>query len=285
MLVSMTGFGSSTYQDKKLSISVELKSFNSRYFELNTKSFDLSGSFENTIRNHLKKKLQRGSITLIVKVDSKDYFKFNQLKTESVLNAYKKIEKKYSLKLNYSQLLRNNDILSYVPLNKSDQKKIFESIKVATNQLISMRSKEGAQIEKEFIKYINVAKKDLKSIKKIQDSVYNKKVKSQSSIESKMEEVEKIDLSEEIDRIKSHLIQINKSIKSPELSGKKINFILQEINRESNTILSKFLDKRVSKNAISLKMQAEKMREQVANILWKIFLLYQVHLVQEKQRF
>ncbi len=285
MLVSMTGFGSSTYQDKKLSISVELKSFNSRYFELNTKSFDLSGSFENTIRNHLKKKLQRGSITLIVKVDSKDYFKFNQLKTESVLNAYKKIEKKYSLKLNYSQLLRNNDILSYVPLNKSDQKKIFESIKVATNQLISMRSKEGAQIEKEFIKYINVAKKDLKSIKKIQDSVYNKKVKSQSSIESKMEEVEKIDLSEEIDRINSHLIQINKSIKSPELSGKKINFILQEINRESNTILSKFLDKRVSKNAISLKMQAEKMREQVANILWKIFLLYQVHLVQEKQRF
>ena len=285
MLVSMTGFGSSTYQDKKLSISVELKSFNSRYFELNTKSFDLSGSFENTIRNHLKKKLQRGSITLIVKVDSKDYFKFNQLKTESVLNAYKKIEKKYSLKLNYSQLLRNNDILSYVPLNKSDQKKIFESIKVATNQLISMRSKEGAQIEKEFIKYINVAKKDLESIKKIQDSVYNKKVKSQSSIESKMEEVEKIDLSEEIDRINSHLIQINKSIKSPELSGKKINFILQEINRESNTILSKFLDKRVSKNAISLKMQAEKMREQVANILWKIFLLYQVHLVQEKQRF
>tara|TARA_Y100001949_G_scaffold134822_1_gene116337 strand:- start:9965 stop:10768 length:804 start_codon:yes stop_codon:yes gene_type:complete len=267
MLVSMTGFGSSAFEDKKLSISVELKSFNSRYFELNTKSFDLSGSFENTIRNFLKKKLQRGSITLVVKVDSKDYFKFNQRKTESVLNAYQKIEKKYNIKLNYSQLLRNNDILTYVPLNKSDQKKIFETIKLATIQLISMRNKEGAQIEKEFLKYIEVAKKDLKNIKKIQDSVYIKKVKSKSSIENKVEEVEKIDLSEEIDRINSHLIQIIKSIKSPELSGKKINFILQEINRESNTILSKFLDKRVSKNAISLKMQAEKMREQVANIL------------------
>ena len=122
-------------------------------------------------------------------------------------------------------------------------------------------------MKKEFLKYIEVAKKDLKNIKKIQDSVYIKKVKSKSSIENKVEEVEKIDLSEEIDRINSHLIQIIKSIKSPELSGKKINFILQEINRESNTILSKFLDKRVSKNAISLKMQAEKMREQVANIL------------------
>ena len=147
------------------------------------------------------------------------------------------------------------------------KKKIFETIKLATIQLISMRNKEGAQIEKEFLKYIEVAKKDLKNIKKIQDSVYIKKVKSKSSIENKVEEVEKIDLSEEIDRINSHLIQIIKSIKSPELSGKKINFILQEINRESNTILSKFLDKRVSKNAISLKMQAEKMREQVANIL------------------
>ena len=159
MLVSMTGFGSSAFEDKKLSISVELKSFNSRYFELNTKSFDLSGSFENTIRNFLKKKLQRGSITLVVKVDSKDYFKFNQRKTESVLNAYQKIEKKYNIKLNYSQLLRNNDILTYVPLNKSDQKKIFETIKLATIQLISMRNKEGAQIEKEFLKYIEVAKK------------------------------------------------------------------------------------------------------------------------------
>ena len=80
-------------------------------------------------------------------------------------------------------------------------------------------------------------------------------------------EIEKIDISEEMDRINSHLNQISKSIKSPQLSGKKINFILQEINRESNTILSKFLDKRVSRHAISLKMQAEKLREQIGNIL------------------
>ena len=82
-----------------------------------------------------------------------------------------------------------------------------------------------------------------------------------------IDELEKIDISEEIDRINSHLNQIFQSIKSKQLSGKKINFILQEINRESNTILSKFLDKRISKHAISLKMQAEKLREQIGNIL------------------
>ena len=72
MLVSMTGFGSSSYENSNLSINIELKSFNSRYFELNTKSFDLSGPLEYKIRNYLKKQLLRGSVTLFIKVDSKD---------------------------------------------------------------------------------------------------------------------------------------------------------------------------------------------------------------------
>ena len=266
MLVSMTGFGSSSYEDSNLSINIELKSFNSRYFELNTKSFDLSGSLEYKLRNYLKKQLSRGSVTLFIKVDSKNTFKFNDHKTSSVLKAYKEIEKKHNIELNYSQLLRNNDILTYVPHNATTQKKIFSCVKSATMELIKMRKKEGSIIEKEFYKYLDIANKDLVKIQKIQEKVYLKKVNSKSNLDN-VEEIEKIDISEEIDRINSHLDQISQSINSPQLSGKKINFILQEINRESNTILSKFLDKRVSKHAISLKMQAEKLREQIGNIL------------------
>ena len=125
MLVSMTGFGSSSFEDSNLSINVELKSFNSRYFELNTKSFDLSGPLEYKIRNYLKKHLLRGSVTLFIKVDSKNAFKLNSQKTSSVLKAYKEIEKKYGIDLNYSQLLRNNDILSFVPHNSTHSKKNF----------------------------------------------------------------------------------------------------------------------------------------------------------------
>ena len=91
----MTGFGSSNFEDSNLSINVELKSFNSRYFELNTKSFELSGPLEYKIRNYLKKHLLRGSVTLFIKVDSKNSFKLNSQKTSSVLKAYKEIEKKY----------------------------------------------------------------------------------------------------------------------------------------------------------------------------------------------
>ena len=269
MLVSMTGFGSSSYEDSNLSISIELKSFNSRYFELNTKSFDLSGSFEYKIRNYLKKQLSRGSVTLFIKVDSKDTFKFNSHKTSSVLKAYKEIENRHGIELNYSQLLRNNDILTFIPHSEKTQKKIFSCVKNATKELIAMRKEEGSMIEKEFFKYLEIAKKDLVKIEKIQEKKYQNKVSSKSNIDN-VDELEKIDISEEIDRINSHLGQISQSIKSPQLSGKKINFILQEINRESNTILSKFLDKRVSKHAISLKMQAEKLREQIGNILWRI---------------
>ena len=281
MLVSMTGFGSSSYEDSSLSINIELKSFNSRYFELNTKSFELSGPLEYKIRNYLKKQLLRGSVTLLIKVDSKDTFKFNSQKTSSVLKAYKEIEKKYDIDLNYSQLLRNNDILSYVPHSNSIQKKIFSLLKIATKELIDMRNKEGAIIEKEFYGYMDIAKKDLIKIEKIQEKVHSSKINLKSNNDV-IDEIEKIDISEEIDRINSHLSQISQSIKSKQLSGKKINFILQEINRESNTILSKFLDKRVSKHAISLKMQAEKLREQIGNILWKILSLFPDHQAQGK---
>ena len=281
MLVSMTGFGSSSFEDSNLSINVELKSFNSRYFELNTKSFDLSGPLEYKIRNYLKKHLLRGSVTLFIKVDSKNAFKLNSQKTSSVLKAYKEIEKEHGIDLNYSQLLRNNDILSFVPHNNAIQKKIFSILKIATKELVDMRQKEGSLIEKEFYKYLDIAKKDLLKIEKIQKKVYINSINQKN--DNVINELEKIDISEEIDRINSHLNQIFQSIKSKQLSGKKINFILQEINRESNTILSKFLDKRVSKYAISLKMQAEKLREQIGNILWKILLLFLVHQVQVKQ--
>ena len=267
MLVSMTGFGIGHYEDSNIVIDVELKSFNSRYFELNTRSFDLSGESEYKIRTFLKNKLKRGSVNLNVKIDSKNQLKLNKHKLESVLAAYKKIEKDYNLDLDYSHLLRNNDIMSFQLLSKSVENKVLKAVKIATDQVLGMRLKEGKAIEKEFKKYISIAKKDLIKIESIFLKLTNKKVNSKKMIESKVEELEKLDVTEEIERTKSHFDQIMLSIKSKDLSGKKINFILQEINRESNTILSKFLDKNIAKHAISLKMQAEKLREQVSNIL------------------
>ena len=77
MLVSMTGFGFGHYEDKSISIDVEIRSFNSRYFELQTRYFDLSGETEYKIRKFLKEKLKRGSVTLSIKIDSKNQFKIN----------------------------------------------------------------------------------------------------------------------------------------------------------------------------------------------------------------
>ena len=107
----------------------------------------------------------------------------------------------------------------------------------------------------------------MQKIESISLKEVTKLANGKSSSDSKVEDIEKLDITEEIDRTKSHFNQIQSSIRSKELSGKKINFILQEINRESNTILSKFLNKKIAKNAISLKIQTEKLREQINNIL------------------
>ena len=183
------------------------------------------------------------------------------------MNSYRAIEEEYGLDLNYSHLLRNNDMMSFRTLPKSVENKVLKAVKLATDQVLDMRSKEGKSIEKEFMKYITIAKKDLNKIESIYLKLVQKKVNSKKTSESKVEELEKLDVTEEIDRTNSHFNQIVLSVKSKDLSGKKISFILQEINRESNTILSKFLDKNIAKHAISLKMQAEKLREQVSNIL------------------
>ena len=181
MLVSMTGFGIGHFEDNSVIIDVELKSFNSRYFELNTRSFDLSGESEYKIRTFLKNKLKRGSINLSVKIDAKDQLKLNKHKLESILKSYKVIEKEYGLELNYSHLLKNNDMMSFRTLPKSVESKVLKAVKLATDQVLDMRAKEGMSIEKEFMKYISIAKKDLKKIESIYIKLVNKKVNSKKN--------------------------------------------------------------------------------------------------------
>ena len=102
MLISMTGFGLGHYEDKSISIDVEIRSFNSRYFELQTRYFDLSSETEYKIRKFLKDHLKRGSITLSIKIDSKNQFKINNHKINNLLQAYIEIEKKYHIHLDLS---------------------------------------------------------------------------------------------------------------------------------------------------------------------------------------
>ena len=225
------------------------------------------GETEYKIRKFLKEKLKRGSVTLSIKIDSKNRFKVNNHKIESFLKAYRDIEKKYNLKLDYSQLFSSSDLVRFSTSDKVFDNKILKAIKIATDQVMVMRLREGSDIQKEFSRYIDIAKKDLSNIKSIYSKELNKLTSKKNTSNSRIEEIEKLDVTEEIDRAKSHFNQIELSIKSKEFSGKKINFILQEINRESNTILSKFLNKKIAKYAISLKIQTEKLREQINNIL------------------
>ena len=179
----MTGFGLGHYEDKSISIDVEIRSFNSRYFELQTRYFDLSSDTEYKIRKFLKDHLKRGSITLSIKIDSKNQFKINNHKIKSLLEAYKEIERQYYIELDYNNLLSNNDLIRFSTSNKSFDNKILRAVKMATKQVISMRKKEGNDIQKEFVKYIKIAKKDLKTIESTHLKEINRLSKKNSNKE------------------------------------------------------------------------------------------------------
>ena len=237
----MTGFGFGHYEDKSISIDVEIRSFNSRYFELQTRYFDLSGETEYKIRRFLKKKLKRGSVTLSIKIDSKNQFKVNNHKIESFLKAYKNIEKKYNLKLDYNKLFSSSDLVRFSTSDKVFDNKILKAINTATNQVISMRIKEGNDIQKEFLKYIIIAKKDLQKIESIYLKEVTKLANGKNNSDSKVEDIEKLDITEEIDRTKSHFNQIQSSIKSKELSNANLDATSKLLSVGSTDILSKVI--------------------------------------------
>lgn len=269
MFISMTGYGSSTFEDKNLSVGVEIKSLNSRFFDLNVKSYFLSAQLEDKIRAYVQKKLVRGSVNLNINVENFHSFDTNSKQLQNTIDSYKEIERKYDIELNYSSIFTLNQFNKSKFLSKNDENKIYKCVKEAVETLIVMREKEGENIKINFIKYLNNCNKNILKIDHIfnQEAIKNIKKNDSLKVTETSDDNLKDDIQEEIDRLKSHINMINKSIESKEFSGKKISFILQEVLRESNTILSKFQKKNVLKHSIDLKVQTEKLREQINNIL------------------
>jgi len=269
MFISMTGHGNSTFEDKNLSVGVEIKSLNSRFFDLNLKCYLLSAQLEDKIRSYVQKKLVRGSVSLNINIENFESFDINSKYLQNIIASYKEIEKKYDIELSYSSILSLNQFNKSKVLSKNVEQKIFKCVKEAVDILNNMRKKEGENILINFCKYLNNCNKNITKIDQIFNKEFLRNSKKNDFVKAteQSEDHLKDDIQEEIDRLKSHVIMINQSIESKEFSGKRISFILQEVLRESNTILAKFQKKNVLKYSIDLKVQTEKLREQISNIL------------------
>lgn len=303
MTQSMTGFSSkiveiSVSKTEKLSLSLHLKALNSRYFETTCKLPYFLNHGEVGIHRILKKKLERGHIYLVVKVqqDPTRHVSIPSEKTiKQYLTAIHQIQKicKITEPVSLSTILSLPNVFQIEEemLDGGAEDQILQIIESLADDLILTRKSEGIVLAKDVTFHIksmlkklqDVSKKSLKLSKEKKEalSVVLEKLQKDSDVAISVErcaleatksvllvELEKIDINEEIVRATSHAKNILLLIGNKELSkGKKLDFTLQELNREINTIASKCSDSAISSLTIDMKSDIEKAREQVQNIL------------------
>lgn len=290
MLTSMTGFGkaSGTYADKK--ITVELKSLNSKQFDLTVKIPQLYREKELTLRAMLAEQLGRGKVDLTIYTEEADGDKkvsINQNLALSYLDELKTLSSKSGLALS-SDVLRT--VLNMPDVLQSEKSELDEEewtavediIKDASAQLQNFRKDEGARLEKDIQERIE----NIESLRKevephLPDRLKGVRERIEKNIQDLLDEdqgeknrleqeiiyyLEKLDITEEHVRLKGHCEYFIENIQNKEMAGKKLAFISQEIGREINTMGSKANYVPIQKLVVQMKDELEKIKEQLLNI-------------------
>ena len=286
----MTGYGFKRIEINDETIEIEIKSLNSKYFDIQNQIPKELNNKEIHIINLLKKNLKRGKVNLSISVNqktknntieiNKNIFrkKYNELKSlsKSVNNSYEKDLFKITSNL--------NNIITYnSKRNKITYNKILPYINEAINQFNKFRKKEGQDLAKDLKRNINKINICINSIIKTdknsnykKEKLLKKKLKNISTNikidENRLEQeilyyIEKQDINEEIQRLKSLLSNFLITMKSKNHYGKKLIFISQEIGREINTIGSKTSELEIKNKVIEMKEKLEKIKEILFNVL------------------
>ena len=282
----MTGFGRGAAGRGKNKIEIEIRSVNSRFLDVKYKGLVLDVALENEIKKILSDRLGRGSIQIRFNLNQNYEIQkliFDKEKFDLIQQILKNIHVEYGQKMNLSDINSTNDLLKNDMDERKNEKYILKAFSVALDQLQLMRKKEGELIFSDIINRIkkidnaiNTAEKKSNQFKdekreKIQSNLL--KILDEKSIDESrlIQEVahfsERFDVTEEIVRTRSHFEQIKTYFGSEEPIGKKINFLIQEIGREINTIGAKSQQTDVTRLVVDIKDELEKIREQIQNIL------------------
>ena len=281
----MTGFGVGAISTGSDRYNIEIRSVNARFLDIKFKGIQLDLLVEDEIRKLIKNKLHRGTIYIRIDSDLKNNNKivFDQEKYELLKGILRDINVKYGQPMNISDIISSNDLLKLNEPKTPDKNVIIKSVELALKQLDEMRKTEGEKILEDTMIRINQI---ITTMGLLKEKVNSYKVEKQNMLRSKIEELldgedldesrliqevayfsEKIDVTEEIVRCSSHFTQLISYLNVNEPVGKRINFLLQEIGREINTIGSKSPQTDVTFNIVEIKDELEKIREQIQNIL------------------
>ncbi len=291
MIKSMTGYGKAVAEISGKKIMIELKSLNSKLFDLNTRLPWLYREKETDIRNLLSQKLDRGKIDLTITIDVMDS-EVVPVINKTVVKCYYKQIKEISDELGIEP---NGDLLSTIlklpdalktekpELHEEEWKMVVYQLNESVLQLDTYRTEEGRSIEadiRECIKRISACLDEIRDfegeriirIREKLNSLLAENFKKGNVDENRFEQelifyLEKLDINEEKVRLKNHCDYFVEKIDTPPPNGKILNFIAQEIGREINTIGSKANDSAIQKLVVMMKDDLEKIKEQTLNIL------------------
>ena len=282
----MTGFGRGSAGKGPNKIDVEIRTVNSRFLETKIRGFNLDPILEIKVRNTLETSLQRGNVQVRFELKSgqdSQKLSFNRKRFEILQDVIKKIHVDYGQRMNLSDIISTNDLLSADEPENLKPGIILKALELALSQVNEMREKEGHQIQTDILNRVELLQTRIDEVGEISGKFsLEKQVQMREKISELLDgealdetrliqEVaflsERADITEEIVRCKSHFTQLSSYMNQEEPVGKRINFLIQEIGREVNTIGSKSPQPAVTNHVIEIKGELEKIREQVQNIL------------------
>ena len=291
MIKSMTGFGRCEIQRDSRKFTVELKSVNHRYLDVNIRMPKKLNFFETAIRTLLKSYANRGKVDIFITYEDLSQaqvaVKYNASLAAEYLKYLRQMEEEFGLKndVNVSTLSRYPEVFT-MEEQSEDEEELWNGLKEALTgafgQFVQTRQTEGENLKRDILAKLDILSSRLACIEERSPRIV---AEYRARLEEKMNELladtqieesriaaevilfaDKICTDEEVVRLKSHIAHMKSTLDEEDEIGRKLDFIAQEMNREANTILSKANDIEVSDYAISLKTEIEKIREQIQNI-------------------
>ncbi len=291
MIRSMTGYGRAQQTIDGMDITFEIKSVNHRYYEYSSRLPRAYGFLDDKIKSHLQRTISRGKIDVYLYIETTDApgseVTVNHSLAKAYIDAYKELADTYGLRndVSVSVLARNPDILT-VHKTADDEDAVWAAVRTVVDEavarFVAMRETEGERMKADVLSrretilsaVEKVEERSPQTVKEHMDKIVtrmNELLESASVDEQRLLTeaaifADKIAVAEETVRLRSHLDQLAQMLESDEAIGRKLDFLVQEINRETNTIGSKASDVAIARIVVDMKAEIEKIREQIQNI-------------------
>ena len=291
MIKSMTGFGRFEGQINGRSITLEIKSVNHRYTEFNFRVTRGYSFLEEKLKSYITSKVSRGKIDMFVSItepeDTPAEVVINHNLVQGYLNAFKELNETYSIpnSVTVNDIARYPDVLTVNKAKEDEEtvlKDVIEAVDVALESFISMREAEGERLKADVLGRADtimelvaeIAARSPETVREYQDRLREKIEEFLSSGDYDENRIitevaifaDKVAVDEETVRLRSHFEQLKTYLDSDKPVGRSIDFLIQEMNREANTIGSKVKDAEIAQKVVRIKNEIEKIREQIQNI-------------------